>query len=74
MYIIPTHSINLVFPNILEAFVESNATMTINTIFRKSCDVFCVKPKEVDPNNLGFCRTNKCSIALDYVINNGVLK
>ena len=29
-------------------------------VFRKSCKVFCAKPKEVDPIKLNFSMTNKC--------------
>ena len=30
-----------------------------NTVFLKSCKVFCAKPKEAGPINLNFCLTNK---------------
>ena len=45
-----------------------------NMVFRKSCNVFCAKPKEVDPIKLGFSVTNKCFDTNQYIINNGVLK
>ena len=31
-----------------------------NTVFRKSCNVFCAKPKEVERIELNFSMTNKC--------------
>ena len=43
-------------------------------IFWKSCIVFCAKPKEVDPIKLNFRWHLSVSIALKYMINNGVLK
>ena len=54
------------------AFVEDNATMC--SILWKSCIVFCAKPKEVDPIELISLRQMSASVALKYIINNGVLK
>ena len=44
-----------------------------NTIFRKSCIVFCAKPREVDPIKLISLRQTSVLIALKYIINNSVL-
>ena len=42
-----------------------------NTVFRKSCNVLCAKPKEVDPIKLNFSMKTKC---FKYVITNGTIK
>ena len=43
-----------------------------NTVFWKSCIIFCAKPNEVDPNKLISLRQVSLSIALKYIINNSV--
>ena len=45
-----------------------------NTVFWKSCTVFCAKPKEVDPINLISLWQINLSIELKYIINNSVWK
>ena len=44
-----------------------------NTVFWKSCIVYCAKPKEVDPIKL-ISLQGSVSIALKYEINNSVGK
>ena len=43
-----------------------------NTVIRKSCIVFCVKPKGVHPIKLSVSVTNKCFDRKQKKINNGV--
>ena len=63
------------FP-VFVAFIEDNAShYEFNTVFRKSCIVFCAKPKEVDPIKLiSHYDKKSVSITLKYIINNSVLK
>ena len=44
-----------------------------NTVFWKSCNI-CAKSKEIDPIKLISLRQISVSIALEYIINNSVLK
>ena len=45
-----------------------------NTVYWKSCIVFCAKLKEVDPIKLISLRQISLSIALKYIINNNLWK
>ena len=45
-----------------------------NTVFRKSCNIFCAKPKEVDPIKVNFSMTNTCFDTTQNIINNGISK
>ena len=45
-----------------------------NTVFWKSCIVFCAKPNEVDPIKLISLRQISLSITLKYIINNSLWK
>ena len=56
------------------AFVEDNATMNQYRFWKITANIFCAKPKEVDPINSNFCITKNFSIALKDVINNEILK
>ena len=56
------------------AFVVRQCLYEFNRVFWKSCIVFCAKPKEVDPIKLISLRQTSVSIALKYIIYNGVLK
>ena len=55
---------DLILEFLFVAFLEDNATMTLIRYFekkkKKSCIVFCAKPKEVDPIKLNFSMTIKC--------------
>ena len=42
------------------AICRRQCQYALNTVFRKSCNVFCAKLKEVQPIKLNFCTTNKC--------------
>ena len=58
------------------AFVEDNhEDCEFNTVIRKLFNVFCVKPKEVDPIKLSFSMKNwlRVSIPLNNIIYNAVL-
>ena len=45
---------------VYEAYVEDKQChYECNTVFRKSCNVFCAKQKEVNPIKLYFCVINK---------------
>ena len=54
---------------IFVAFVEE-----FNTVFSKSCIVFCAKPKKVDSTRYIPLIQISVSIALKYIINNNVWK
>ena len=49
------------FRRLAVAFVEENGChYEFNSVFYKSCNVFCAKSKEVKPDKLNFSMTNKC--------------
>ena len=59
---------------IFVAFVERQCHYDFNTVFWKSCIVFCAKPKEVDSIKRISLRQTSVSIALKYIFNNSELK
>ena len=65
---------NLETCEIFVAFVVRQCHYEFNTVFWKSCIVFCSKPKEVDPPKIISLQQKSVSIALTYIINNCVLK
>ena len=61
-------------PHNFYGFCRRQCYHEFNTVFWKSCIVFCVKPNEVDPIKLISLRQVSLSIALKYIINNSVWK